>query len=793
MRNLFIVLLLLFVSSMAWGTRIDDAIIEDSMTLEYCSANTVPYVDGSLDVECSDITKTELDFLDGVTSLIQTQLDNKIETSAAPSGDIVGTTDTQDLSNKTFVDALTLEELASTPSNPASGDKKFYAKNDGKIYTLSSAGVETEVGAGAGGGGAGTDTNYFDDFEAANTANVATYDDGAAVPVDGTGGTEDFLTVAAETTNPIYGTASFKLSKSASNAQGEGFAIDTNVALDAAANSGRNQTVQFFFNTSANYADGDICVYIYKDNSGLAALNGIDGFGDYGNCLNAVSSGVGSFTGQFNYNASDTEARLILHVATTNATAYDVNIDHIFMGDKAANIVAPIITEWVEYTPSWNGRSTLTFSNDQTWYRRVGDSIQIRGGFQVSGGSGAASSIEFSIPSGITRDTSKLSTDQTSNLVGYAKWFDNAGGTSQLDDSFMGAEITGTNFIRFRRPYDSNDLQGVVLNTSDRFSYFIEFPVAEWSGNSTNVINSTQVSFNNVVFKIAPSKAPNNTIDSSNRRMTFGNDSDIEADEYNIFDRATGTLTAPADGEYEFNIWYEAAPTGTVSKPWCRFYVFNDDDSSQSTYVTNRLESTGTTDTLYKNGTVSISANKGETLGVFSDCSTTMNWGTGLMGSGFSVVIRPDISIVGNAGVPQECFSADSGLDTPATANQYHSMTGNELTLQPGVWEINGVMRASRSGTNEYNDVFAGWYEADGADSASEPQRLGTNFTVKSGAYQFAQLAMTSGTTLNTTDLVMPQVRVENTEPQTIYLVPFFDFTSGNARARAYIEACRVR
>lgn len=64
-------------------------------------------------------------------------------------GSVVGTTDTQDLSGKTFTDAITLEELASTPSTPAAGDKKFYAKTDGKVYTLDDSGVETEVGAGS--------------------------------------------------------------------------------------------------------------------------------------------------------------------------------------------------------------------------------------------------------------------------------------------------------------------------------------------------------------------------------------------------------------------------------------------------------------------------------------------------------------------------------------------------------------------------------------------------------------------------------------------------------------------
>ena len=70
-------------------------------------------------------------------------------------GAIVGDSDTQDLSNKTFTDAITLEELSATPSNPAAGDKKFYAKNDGKIYTLDDGGNEVEVGSGSGGSSIG--------------------------------------------------------------------------------------------------------------------------------------------------------------------------------------------------------------------------------------------------------------------------------------------------------------------------------------------------------------------------------------------------------------------------------------------------------------------------------------------------------------------------------------------------------------------------------------------------------------------------------------------------------------
>lgn len=72
------------------------------------------------------------------------------DTSTHGVAELVGTTETQDLSGKTFTDPITLQEQGSTPSTPATGDKKIYPKTDGKLYTLDDGGVETEVG-GAGG------------------------------------------------------------------------------------------------------------------------------------------------------------------------------------------------------------------------------------------------------------------------------------------------------------------------------------------------------------------------------------------------------------------------------------------------------------------------------------------------------------------------------------------------------------------------------------------------------------------------------------------------------------------
>lgn len=46
---------------------------------------------------------------------------------------------------------LELTRQATTPASPATGTLAVYPKTDDKLYTLTSAGVETQVGSGSGG------------------------------------------------------------------------------------------------------------------------------------------------------------------------------------------------------------------------------------------------------------------------------------------------------------------------------------------------------------------------------------------------------------------------------------------------------------------------------------------------------------------------------------------------------------------------------------------------------------------------------------------------------------------
>ncbi len=72
-------------------------------------------------------------------------------TATFPTSGTVMTRDaTEDISNKTFTDEITLTELGASPGTPATGDKLLYClSGDGKCYFKNDAGTEVEIGTGA--------------------------------------------------------------------------------------------------------------------------------------------------------------------------------------------------------------------------------------------------------------------------------------------------------------------------------------------------------------------------------------------------------------------------------------------------------------------------------------------------------------------------------------------------------------------------------------------------------------------------------------------------------------------
>lgn len=341
------------------------------------TASRVVVSDGSGVVSASSVTTTTLGYLDASSS-IQTQLNAK-----APSASPTLTTPT--------IDIITLDGQGSTPASPSAGCYKAYVKySTNKLTILDSSGNETTVGSG--GGGINLITNG--DAESGTTG-WATYADAAGTrPVDGTGGSPS-VTWTTSSSSPLYGVNSFLFTKDAANRQGQGasyaFTVQPahqakvlNISFDYIVSSGT-----FVAGTSST--DSDVIAYIYDvTNSQLIEPSSIK-------LLSNSTSIADRFNASFQTSATGTSYRLILHCASTSASAYVVKFDNIQVSPSNYSYGTPI-TDWQSYSPTVVGFGTT--SNSDCYWRRVGSNIEVN--IKFTTGTCTAVEAQVPLPSGFT-------------------------------------------------------------------------------------------------------------------------------------------------------------------------------------------------------------------------------------------------------------------------------------------------------------------------------------------------------------------------------------------------------
>lgn len=781
MRNLFIIYLLLFVSSIAWGTRIDDLTVEDSMNLDYCTANTVPYLDASKDVLCSSVTDTELGYLDGVTSLIQTQLDGKVTDGGTfTSGTLV----------TPQVDVLTMSE-ESTPSSPSSGNLKLYFKSDGNLYKQNSAGLENQVGGGGSGGSAGK--NYFSDPNTETIGNYTAFDDGAvSIPVDGTGGSPSFVSVALKTSGQFWGSSTLEITKASGNAQGEGANWATDITLDEPVTAGENLYLSMRYKTAAGYstAGENIKLFYYRvggTTTGPFPLNGIDGLGNYGNQLNHDATGRGQFHSIVQADSSTTAIRIIPMVVDTDTTAYTLEISDIKV-DTSAKVYSLASSPATNYTPTYSvGMGTVT--HDYATYRRVGEFMFLEGRFTT--GTVTTGTANISLPSGHTINVG--------NNRGAGRWDANVGSTADfssgafqlsdgdtvvyMGDSFSTAASSGTIL--------SVGNANVILSSSTAYTWEVIVPITEWAGNSTNVLNSTQMDFQNVkaVYAVSSSSANTSFVSSSFEVVDY--DTKI-LDTHNAVTTGTNwVFTAPIAGFYEITptAYWASVTNFTQSDIIVRV---NGSDQYTSGQVLNN-----TAKYLTDGTPVIVELSQGDTVDIIlrqidSGAAARSLETSATRFSRINIERKSDYTVIGNAGVPSDDRTATSSTLTPTGSGQFHQMTGNSLELPPGKWEVSGVVGFRGSGTPSYTYMQADWYEANGANNGTTPTAIGTNFTSLGLASTEYELGFDSAS-VDSHRVSMPTITVRNTTTASIYLVPYTTQTdTADARITAYLHAKRV-
>lgn len=128
----------------------------------------------------------------------------------------------------------------------------------------------------------------------------------------------------------------------------------------------------------------------------------------------------------------------------------------------------------IGYTPTLN--SATGVSVNSAYWQRLGDKIMVMGRVTYSSG-GAAGNFTFSLPSGITIDTGKISVGTDKTRVGYGTWYDNSAAT------YYDIEVFYSTTSAFTITYSAATglLSSNAFAASDEISFSLSVPISGWN------------------------------------------------------------------------------------------------------------------------------------------------------------------------------------------------------------------------------------------------------------------------------------------------------------------------
>lgn len=412
-------------------TRTSSDINANRLQNKHLDASNVIFVDPTL------TTKTirfDASAMAGATQLTLRPLITAPRTVTFPDNgsnyELIGDTPTQIITNKdidggTAANNRRITIPQDTKANLDALTRKeatvVYANDQDKLYVDNGA---TLLPVGSGTGGAVNFIGLNTSFQPLNTTdsdaetsvgNWAAYADAAAsTPTDMTGGSPS-ITIARTTTvgQVLNGSGSFLVTKGAANEQGEGVSVLANVPLGY---RGQIISIQVPFKIiSGSLVSGDVKMFCY-DVTNSALITPFN---------NDVISGQTILQANFNMPSTCAQFRFGFHFASTSAVAVTFSFDDVYVGPQQI-VFSGAMTDWQQYTMTIGAVTTAptkgTVVRDQAFWRRIGDSMEIRYDYEQSGAGSAGSGIYlFPLPTGYSIDTTKLSTTTVNDLqVGYA-------------------------------------------------------------------------------------------------------------------------------------------------------------------------------------------------------------------------------------------------------------------------------------------------------------------------------------------------------------------------------------
>lgn len=418
------------------------------------------------------------------------------------SGDIVGTSDAQTITNKD-IDGGTASDTSrfTLPKNTKSNLDGLTRKEATVVYGTDTKKAYVDdgtnlipIGSGSGSGSginlitldssftAGANPNNFDFEDAIEGLGTWTvYADAAATaPVDMTGGSPG-TTIARITSGELNGSASAQVDLgSGSSRQGEGWMTPVHIPP---AYRGRTLTCLMPYAISGSVVEDDLVPYVYDvTNSQLIK--------PYVKDKLLGSAGIGHFT--FPVSTNTAEIRVGVHIARTATTTLAITFDDVQVSPFSTPIGLSG-SDWKEVSADFSVTG-CTPTDKQIYLRYVGDIVEVSGSFTATSLTSSGSSID--LPNYIPIDFSKISNTAFGMQVGIAA----AGQGNSTNNIFSGdyariafvdgdsgsSPVTNKVYLAYRvgtGGYEAGIGTAVFINNGS-FTFSFSFPV---SGKSANV------------------------------------------------------------------------------------------------------------------------------------------------------------------------------------------------------------------------------------------------------------------------------------------------------------------
>lgn len=350
------------------------------------------------------------------------------------------------------------------------------------------------------------------------------------------------LTLATTSTNPLSGAFSLQLASAGAATAGQGFISDvfTLNRGDLAKPLFSKYSYEVIsgstnLNFSGVLGSQSIGVYFYDvtasawiQPSGFLGMNQGTGPGS----ASPISFQSSSTVGQ--------QYRMAIVFLQASAGAMTINFDD-FQFSRQVLVNGAAITDAIVYTPTIGGVTTSSLS---AYYERLGDSIHIWG-FGVTSTTSSAS-LSFSLPPGLSLDTSKISVQNNTSNPGMIVGMNACSGGTNADSFLVTAPATSTTAVYACGSFASSTMltpstSAILYNNGQPFSFDFTVPIAGWSSN-VQMSNDTDTRV--IAARYTGATA---TLTSSYSNVTFTTQvSDTNAS------YSGSTYTIPVSGFYDF-------------------------------------------------------------------------------------------------------------------------------------------------------------------------------------------------------------------------------------------------